>query len=116
MAFNPPALFNYLGFNKQGDLSGLTCYTSRRNQVVWFPKSPPLRPPSTEQIQQRNRFRLVAQLWRAQSQVARSNWRRAAKAAALRITGYNFFTYWQLSSDTSAVQTVERQTGINLLP
>ena len=40
----------------------------------------------------------------------------AARAAGLSITGYNLFVWYQYSQDLATIQTIEHQTGINLLP
>jgi hypothetical protein len=45
----------------------------------------------------------------------RRNWEQAAKKAGLKITGYNLFTYWQLTHDRPTIRTVERQSGIPLV-
>jgi len=104
-----------LGYNVQGDLGGLTTYTNKNRRVVWFPQMPPLKPPTEEQNQQRDAIRNAAADWRALTVGERTNWRDAANKARLRITGYNFFTYWKLKNDDGAVHTVERITGITLI-
>lgn len=109
-------LLKYLGFSSQGDLGPWTFYTGRRNQLVWFVKSPPLEPPSQLQTTCRNRFRLNGYLWRKLSHEHQSNWETASKRAHLRINGHNLFTFWNLTKDDAAIRTVERLSNLNLIP
>jgi len=105
-----------LGLKIQGDLGAITCYTSKRNQVVWYVKAPPQEPPSEEQIIQRNKFRAIAIAWWALTSSQREIWKATQDAGHLRITGYNLFSYWTLSGDDAAIQTVARQSGLSLPP
>ena len=109
-------LFRWLGFNSQGDLGGWTFYTSKDKGLVFFPKSPPLKPPSYLQTVQRNKWRLAATVWRAYTTAQQDLWERAAIAAHLWITGYNLFMFTILTADRSYLQTIERQSGITLPP
>jgi len=109
-------LLRFLGFNSQGDLGPWTFYTGARNQLVYFVKAPPLEPPSELQQTRRNAFRLNAYVWRAIGPEKRADWESAAKKARLVIHGFNLFTYWNLTQDNRAIQTVERLSGIKLIP
>lgn len=109
-------LLRFLGFNVTGDLGPWTFYTSKRAGIVWFVKAPPLEPPSPLQVHQRNKFRLVGYLWRALSPEQRQAWLAAQAKAGLGITGYNLFTYYVTTGDAPAIQTIERQTGLELIP
>lgn len=110
-----PSLFDFLGWNTQGDLGGWTFYTTRRGDLVFFPQAPPLNPPTPDQIWQRNKFKLVAKVWNALLATTREAWNTAAVSANLRIHGYNLFSYYQLTKDRPAIRTVERNTHIQLL-
>jgi len=109
-------LLRFLGFSTQGDFGPWTFYTGRRNQLVWFVKSPPLEPPSQLQTSRRNAFRLNGYLWRRLSPEHQNDWETAAKRAHLRINGHNLFTYWNLTKDDAAVRTVERLSHVKLIP
>ncbi len=109
-------LLRFLGFNTQGDLGPWTFYTSQRKGLVWFIKAPPLEPPSNLQITMRNLFRANGYLWRSLQPKQRTAWETASKLAKLTITGFDFFTYWNLTKDNAAIETIERQTSINLIP
>lgn len=109
-------ILRFLGYNATGDLGPYTFYTSKRKGIVWFVKAPPLEPPTPLQIHQRNKFRLTGYLWRALVAEQREAWRLAQSRASLSITGYNLFTYYVTTGDASAIETIERQTGIDLLP
>lgn len=116
MRIDEPLLFRVLGWNTQGDLGPYTFYTSKRQGLVWFPKSPPKKPPSSDQVHQRNRFRAAAAAWRSLPQPQREAWELASKRAHLSCHGYNLFVYYQLRKDVAAIRTIERQTGVTLLP
>lgn len=104
-----------MGFNATGDLGALTMYTTVRGNMVAFPKSPPLNPPSQLQTQMRNFYRLAASAWRGLTPQDRDAWSNAARRASLRITGYNLFIYWQRTKDVATLKTIERQSGITLI-
>ena len=116
MLLESQRLFRFLGFNTQGDLGPYTFYTSKRHGLVWFPKSPPLKPPSYLQTVQRNRFRLAAELWRSLTEEERSNWMLAATRAHLWIHGYNLFVIGATKPGPTSFPTIERQSGIDLDP
>lgn len=114
MATQAPSIYELLGHSMQGDLAGWTCYTSRRNRVVWFVKSPPLEPASPTQRAIRNIFILNANVWRSMSIASRSTWNDAAIAGRLRIHGYDLFTWWMRTKDAGTIATIERQSGITI--
>ena len=117
MALLPSStILNFLGFHPSGDLGPLTMYTSRRNKMVAYLKSPPKEPPTYYQIRQRNRFRLAGAAWTALPPATRQEWNTAANRTGAAITGYNLFTYYQLTHDRAAILTIEHQTGTQLIP
>lgn len=105
----------FLGFGPTGDLGALTIYTDKRGNIVAFPKSPPLLPPTYWQVAQRNRFRLAGQAWQTITATTREQWNTAAKRLNAAVTGYNLFLYWQLTDDMPAIRTIERQTHTRLI-
>lgn len=115
MARVDPRWFRYLGWNSQGDLGPLTMYTDKRRQLIWFPKMPPLNPPSIRQTQQRDRFRAIGLAWWELTTPEREAWENASKLARLRITGYNLFSYWFITQDSATIRTIESQTGLDLI-
>lgn len=106
----------FLGLSPTGDLGPLTGYTSKRGKAVWFLKAPPTTPGTRWQVHQRNVFRLTAQLWRSLTADQRADWEKAAKGAHLNITGHNLFVWFQHSKDRRTLYTIERQSGVTLLP
>lgn len=108
-------LLNILGLNPTGDLGPLTGYTSKRGKAVWFLKAPPTTPATPYQNHQRNIFRLVAMAWRALPADVRQAWLDAAPRAHLRITGYNLFTYWQITRDRPTLRTIEHLAQLELI-
>ncbi len=109
-------ILKFLGFNATGDLGPYTFYTSKRKGLVWFERSPPKEPPSPLQVHQRNKFRLTAYIWRNLSPSMRANWNTSQYLANLAVTGYNLFTYYILTLDADTIHTVERHSGLVLLP
>lgn len=114
MAYVPERMYHVFGFHPSGDLGPLTFYTSKRGRLVFFPKAPPLSPPSTRQRHERNRFKLIAQSWNALAKDVRQRWSLAARKASLAISGYNLYVYYCYTLDRQALATIERQTGLTL--
>jgi len=106
---------NFLGFRPTGDLADLTAYPTAQGQVVWFPKSPPLKPPSSRQIHQRLIFREAALGWNRLQQETRDDWNTAARRAHIYLTGYLLYMVWTLTPDRPAIRTIERLSGVTLL-
>ena len=115
MKLKQPSLLQFLGWNTQGDLGPYTFYTSKRKNLVFFVKSPPLTPPSYLQIQQRSSFRLIAQFWQQHSDAQRAAWELATKKLKLNLTGYNLFTWYYTVGDRPTLATIERQANLILI-
>lgn len=109
-------LLRQLGIHVTGDLGPWTFYTSRLKGLVWFPRSPPLVPASPLQVHQRNKFRRAARLWHSLTPQMRDDWKTATQRANLAITYYNLFVYFVTTDDVAAINTIEQQSSINLLP
>lgn len=105
----------FMGFNTQGDLGGWTFYTSQRGALVFFPKAPPLNPPSHKQKLRQQTFTVAAIGWQNLGEAGRQKWRDATGKANLRITAYNLYTYWSVTKNDAIIETIERQTGISLI-
>jgi len=112
----PHGTLKLIGFSPTGDLGPLTAYTSTRAGTVWFTKSPPTKPASDWQRRQRDRFTLAARAWRALTDANRRRWNRAAQLARLYIHGYNLWIWWQLKRHRPTLRTIERQSGVTLIP
>ncbi len=104
-----------MGLNPSGDLGPFTIFRTRRLGVVWFPRSPPKRPPSFLQRRHRNRWRFAARAWSNMPAEDRQLWLLAARLARLSISGYNLWIHHQTTADAAAVRTVARITGLDLL-
>lgn len=116
MKLSKPSIYHMLGFRPTGDLGPLTFYTSAKNQIVFFPKAPPLNPPSYLQTVQRNRFRLAAKTWHMLPPAERDNWEHVAKTAKLTINGYNLFVWYYLRNGEDWIIRFQDRYGIQLLP
>jgi len=119
MAIATPQLTQYLGFAAQGDLGPWTMYTSKAmgpHGIVIFAKAWLKDPTSPRQKAHRDRIRAAAAAWKALTPEARANWERTTKVLSIKLTGYNVFTHWWMIGDDKVIETLERQSGIQLLP
>jgi len=104
-----------LGFDLTGDLGPWTAYTTNAGKAVLYPRQSPLSPPSDAQLLQRDAITEAAHVWQLFDQPTKTKWQQAARRAALRITGFNLFTYWWLRRDLPIIVTVSKQSGIDLV-
>lgn len=109
-------LLHFMGFNTSGDYGPWTFYTAKNQALVFYIKAPPLEPPSVLQESQRNAFRLAAYTWRTLSTEEQIKWETVSTLTHLSITGYNLFVFWVLRREDAAIQTLERLSGIRLIP
>jgi len=115
MKLKEPHLFQFLGWNTQGDLGPYTFYTSKRGALVFFIKAPPTCPPSILQTRQRMKFKALASYWKSITQVDRDNWEFATKKIKLNLTGYNLFTWYHTVGDRPTLATIERLANVTLI-
>lgn len=108
--------FSFIGLRPTGDIGGFTVYTSKKGRVVWFPKSPPKTPFTRLQLRHMKHFEFAARAWQRQTQEVRNAWNLAARRAHLYLSGYTLWTYWQTTRKRQTIRTIERQSGIHLLP
>ena len=102
------------GISLQGDIGPYTTYTNKQHKLVVFPRAPPDKPATPEQLVYRNAFRAAASAWQQLTGEQRRAYQAAASAAHARCTGYNIWVYYQMRNDNAALDTLERQTGIIL--
>lgn len=112
MAYTIP--WNLIGLSVSGDFADLTLYTDRFNRKVAFPKAPPEKPPTAQQTAQRSRFTQAQAAWKALDQSQKDSLEEATKKGSLVMTGQNLYISVALMNDTTALKTLERQTGIIL--
>jgi hypothetical protein len=105
-----------IGFNPTGDLGPFTIYTSRRAGTVWFLKPRGKKFMCFRRTHYQNRFKFAGQAWRTLTQETRNAWNLACRRAYLYLHGYALWTWWQLRRDRPAIRTIERQSGVRLLP
>jgi len=99
------------GLNIQGDFGGLTCYKSARHRFTWFLATSPKVPASPAQQNIRLRWTAIARIWRNAPPTTRCEWNFAARAANLKISGYNLFVHAHATQDQDALNTINHQTG-----
>jgi len=114
MAHQKTRGFNILGVSVQGDLGGITYYTSARRQLVAFAKAPPLNPPSPKQIAIRSVWSDAAEAWRNLTDEQRETWYQLDKRLRMRLTAYNIWIWFYRSRDEEQLQTIERKAGLTL--
>jgi len=110
-----PHIFQFLGVLTNGDLGPYTMYTSKRKRLVIFPKTWPKDPATYNQCLNRNRWRHAALRWRSLPQDLRDDWMLLGKKAYATVTGYNLFTYYMTGKNPKTIETLEHQTGINVI-
>ncbi len=115
MRIDKPHLFNFWGWNTQGDFGPYTFYTSKRKGLVFFLRAPPKEKPSVWQTHQRTIWKQIADLWTNTTEENRTNWEKASKKLRLSITGYNLWMWYHCHADRKIIETIERQSGITLL-
>lgn len=111
----PPQIHQFLGVNTNGDLGPYTFYTSKRKRLVVFLKTWPKDPATYNQTLNRNRWRHAAIRWRRLSTSARNDWTLLARRANTTVTGYNLFIFYMMNTNIKIIETLQRQTGINVI-
>lgn len=103
-------------FKCQGDVGPLTSYTNKRG-IVMFLKAWLRDPASPKQVAHRDRIRHCARNWNAAPKTTRENYEKATKKLSLYINGYNLWVCASMNqTGREALQTLTRQTGIELPP
>jgi len=115
MRTQSPKLWQFWGWNSQGNIGPWTCYTGKRRQLVIFLTKDHEKPSSYLRDVQKNKIRRTARIWNRMSEEEKGKWQTACVRANLRITGYNLFTYWMTRQDRAAIATVERISKIDLV-
>lgn len=110
MAFTPP--WQLLGIWVSGDVGGITIYTDKNHRKVAFPKAPPDKPPSPEQVAQRARFKTAQANWKALTLAEKTSLEEVTKTAYIVMTGQNLFMSVSMTNDQAGYETLQRQTGI----
>jgi len=108
-------LHRLMGLNPTGDLAGVTFYTDKRRGIVYFPKHTLAKVPSPAQSYQRNLFRRAAEAWQNLQEATRAKWELATKLLRLKLTGYDLWIVWQLRHDRPMIETIENDSGLDLL-
>lgn len=116
MKLPPATISRLLGWRPTGDLGPWTWYTRVNGTVVWFLRAPPTCPPSESQTAQRNVFRQAAAAWSLLPEASKRNWELATRRLSLRLTGYNLWVWYQTTNDYQALQTIQRHSGLQLIP
>lgn len=110
-----PSIFQFMGYLTNGDFADLTFYTSQRHRLVFFLKTWPKDPPTYNQTLNRNRWRHAAIRWRALDQAVRDDWFEIARRVNATVTGFNLYMYYILNKNVRTIETLERQSGINII-
>lgn len=105
-----------MGWRPTGDIGPYTMYTMRNGTVVFYEKAPPKEPASYRQLILRNRWRTAAASWGNMGSDQKALWHLAAKQARLYFHGYALWVFWSTTQDRPTLKTIERQSGVQLLP
>lgn len=105
----------FFGFAIQGNIGPFTVYQSKHRKPVWFLTPATSPPPVYARYLQMLKFRHIGYYWTSLTAATKAKWAAIATKANLRISGYNLFVHWYLTHDTAAIETLQRNTGINVL-
>ncbi|MBA7689383.1 hypothetical protein ES703_97889 [subsurface metagenome] len=111
----PPSIFQFLGVLTNGDLGPYTFYTSHRKRLVVFLKTWPHDPATYHQHLNRNRWRHAAVRWQAIAESTKTAWNDLAKRGNCTVSGYNLFIHYILGKGTANIETLQRNTGIDVI-
>jgi len=114
MRTQSPKLWQFWGWNSQGNIGPWTCYTGKRRQLVIFLTKDHEKPSSYLRDRTKNRIRAAAHGWRMLTNAQRERWALAAERANLRISGYNLWTFWFMKRDRATIRTIERISKVSL--
>ena len=103
-----------LGFRVNGDFGGMTCYTNKNGKQVWFPFSPPTKPPTALQIAQRQRFAAAVNSYLSQSSSVKAQYELATQRASLCLTGQNLWVSVAMLHTFATLDTIAAQTKTTL--
>src|SRR5216684_5549072 len=98
LSLNDP-LLTVIGVYVAGDLGDLTVYTNKNGRIIWFPRSPPTKPPTEKQIAQRNRFKRARQNYDELSESDKESWEELCRLNHLDLTGQNAYLSLSLLPD-----------------
>lgn len=112
MAYSPP--YQYLGLVVSGDLGPCTIYTSRRWKKVFFPRSPPLRPPSAAQLQWRRTLTTAMWYYANLTQEHKQKLADCTKKLSLCMTPQALWYSLSVQRTDDRRQTLMHQSGISL--
>lgn len=111
----PPSIWQFIGVLTNGDLGPYTFYTSHRKRLVVFPKTWPKDPATYNQTLNRDRWRHAGIRWKALSQSTKSAWSQLARDGNCTVTGYNLFIHYIVGKGSGTIQTLQRNTGIDVI-
>lgn len=104
----------FLCWKIQGDIAGLTTYTTRRGRAVVYLQAPPKEPVTPDQALFRSRFALAAAIWQTMSQPQREKWRLACKRAKLRLGPTALIAASTAPQNANNLATIQRQSNVTL--
>ncbi len=109
-------LLSLFGLRPTGDFGPWTFYTSKAGLPVWFVKAPPTSPPTERQSFIRWKLGIFGSDWTHLPNETKKNWETATKRTGLKMTGYNLWQWWHWHSNINVMRTIERQSGVTLVP
>jgi hypothetical protein len=104
----------YMGTDVWGDFGPWTIYRGKDGRAVWFLRAPPKKPPTAAVQYQRLRMKAVASWWAESPEDFKQEWRDLAVRCGARLTGFNLYVWYHLTSDLQTLTTLARQANIEL--
>jgi hypothetical protein len=105
-----------LGIIASGLLAGHTVYTNKYGRIVHYPVAPPTGPPSSLQLQYRDRFARAQAAWSALTDADKALLELVTHMLSLPLTGQNLYMRLAMQTNQGKRITLQRQTGLTLPP
>jgi hypothetical protein len=105
---------SFLGLYVAGDIADYTFYTTKRGNVVGYPKSPPCKPPTDAQLRQRKRFQMAQRNWHFESAATQAAWELMVHRCNLDMTGQNAYISLSLVPESDKLATLNRKAKTSL--
>lgn len=115
MAHSLTSLVTMSNLGVSGDIGDITFYNDRRGNIIFYPASPPLTPPSAAQRVMRQRWATYMRQWSELTAAQQADWRLAVQRAGLQIGATALWLWYQITRDRATLATIERQSGVSLV-
>gem|GEM_PF-6714551 len=103
-----------LNFGVAGDVGPFTCWTTKRGKAVFIRRAPPDKPPSEKQKQQRLRFRMAYQHWKAEPEEVKQKWRALVNFGGWCLSAHNMYMSLCMNPEPERLKYFSEQLGFEI--